>query len=456
MTDKYPNSDPVYHSFEKTFKRAVTPIEEFLHQESSSGVLLMICVVAALVIANSPLFSTYDAILHTKFTIGTEKYQISHTLHHWINDGLMALFFFVIGLEVKREILIGELSNLRQAILPIGAAIGGMIIPAVFYLLFNHSGPEAKGWGIPMATDIAFAVGIVALLGSRVPRALVAMLLALAIVDDIGAVLVIALFYTESIKVAALAYATIFLLLMVGLNLAGIRRPLPYALLGLLLWLAMLKSGVHATLAGVLAAFTVPARSSSNSTIFSEAMGKLIVDFKEQISDTTDSRMLNVLRNSRKQAILQSIENGVHKMESPLQRMEHGLHGWVSFLIVPVFALANAGIPIDFSTLGLTLVHPITLGVIAGLLLGKVIGVFAFSWTIVRLKLGDLPPGVTISQIIGIGLLAGIGFTMSIFIGSLAFYQEPEYLLNAKIGILFASAAAGISGYIWLFKTTSN
>lgn len=458
MIDKPPSHDhgPAFHSFEKTFKQAVTPIEEFLHQESSSGILLMICVGAALIIANSPLFPAYDALLHTKFTIGTEKYHLSYTLHHWINDGLMALFFFVIGLEVKREILIGELSNLRQAILPIGAAIGGMVIPAAFYLVFNRSGTAVDGWGIPMATDIAFAVGVVALLGSRVPKPLVAMLLALAIVDDIGAVLVIALFYTESIHLGALALSALFLLLMVGINLAGIRRPMPYALIGVLLWLAMMKSGIHATLAGVLAAFTIPARSSYDSKLFSAAMSKLITDFKEQISDSADSRMFNVLRNTRKQAILQSIENGVHKMESPLQRMEHGLHGWVSYFIVPLFALANAGIPIDFATLGQTLVHPITLGVIAGLLFGKVIGVFSFSWIIVRLKLGDLPAGVTISQIFGIGLLAGIGFTMSIFIGSLAFDEDPHYLLNAKIGIVFASAAAGILGYIWLHRTTSN
>ena len=443
-------------SLEKRFKRVVSPIEEFVHQETSSGILLMICVAAALIIANSPLYPVYDAILHTYFMVGTEKYYINQSIQHWINDGLMALFFFVIGLEVKREILIGELSNLRQAILPIGAALGGMVVPAAFYLVFNNSGPAINGWGIPMATDIAFAVGIVALLGSRVPKPLVAMLLALAIVDDIGAILVIALFYTDAIHMGALIFSGVCFVLLIGTNLVGIRSPLPYAVIGTIFWLAMLKSGIHATLVGVLTAFTVPAASTVSGHMFSEAMADLVEKFHDQIEDTGESRRLNVLRNSKKQALLQSMENGVHLMESPLQRMEHVLHGWVSFTIVPLFALANAGIPIDFSRLGEILLHPITVGVIAGLLLGKVVGIFTFSWVIVKFKLGDLPRGVTLPQIAGIGLLAGIGFTMSIFIGTLAFESQPDALLNAKIGILFASLAAGILGYIWLYKTTES
>ncbi|MEJ2056974.1 MAG: Na+/H+ antiporter NhaA, partial [Desulfofustis sp.] len=440
VTTKIPRGDaaPKYSSIETTFKRAVLPLEEFLHKESSSGILLMICVFAALIIANSPLYPAYDALLHTTFSVGTERYQISHSIHHWINDGLMALFFFLIGLEVKREILIGELSNLRQALLPIGAALGGMVVPAGLYLLFNNSANAIDGWGIPMATDIAFAVGVIALLGSRVPKPLVAMLLALAIVDDIGAVLVIALFYTDAIHLGALVFSGICLILLTGTNLAGIRNPIPYTILAIILWAAMLKSGVHATLAGVLAAFTIPARSSCSSEMFGDTMAHLVEDFIEQISDSDDRRPLKVLKNIKKQAILQSMENGVHKMASPLQRMEHGLHGWVSFLVVPVFALANAGIPIDFSNLDNILLHPVTIGVMVGLLLGKVVGVYLFSWIIVRLRLSDLPSSVTLSHIVGIGLLAGIGFTMSIFIGTLAFENHPAYLLNAKIGIVFA------------------
>jgi len=446
----------VFPFLERTLKRTLTPIEEFLHRESSSGIVLMIGVAAALFIANSRFYPAYDHFLHMKFTIGTADFSISHSIHHWINDGLMALFFFVIGLEVKREILIGELSNLRQAILPIGAALGGMVVPAGFYLVFNQTGAAAHGWGIPMATDIAFAVGIVALLGSRVPHSLVAMLLALAIVDDIGAVLVIALFYTDTIHTGALLYAALCLVLLIVVNMMGIRKPLPYAVLGILLWLAMMKSGVHATLAGVLAAFTVPARSSCNPDQFSSTISYLAEDFKAQIGQSGASSELAVLRNSRKQGILQSIENNVHYMESPLQRMEHALHGWVSFLVIPVFALANAGIPIDFSRLDDILLHPVTIGIMAGLLFGKVLGVGLCSWIIIKFRLSGLPRGVSLTQIVGIGFLAGVGFTMSIFIGSLAFATHPELLLNAKIGIVFASLVAGITGYVWLFIATEN
>ncbi len=442
--------------FEDTFSRALSPIEEFLHRESTSGILLMVCVAVALITANSPLYPAYDALLHAELTISTPVFSLSHSIHHWINDGLMALFFFVIGLEVKREILIGELSNLRQAVLPIGAAIGGMVIPAGCFLLFNPSGDAAAGWGIPMATDIAFAVGIIALLGSRVPRPLVAMLLALAIVDDIGAVLVIALFYTDSIHAGPLLFSVLCLILLTAANLVGIRRPLPYALLGIMLWLAMMKSGIHATLAGVLAAFAVPARSSSDAHQFSAVIASLAADFRAQINIVSGPGRLNVLRNSQKQAILQSIEDSVQLMESPLQRMEHGLHGWVSFVIIPVFALANAGIPIDFSRLDQIVSHPVTIGVMVGLLAGKVIGVAFSSWLIVALGLSDLPEGVTFPQIIGIGFLAGIGFTMSIFIASLGFAAHPDYLLNAKIGIVFASFGAGLAGYSWLRRSTHD
>ncbi len=453
--EKAENSAPrTCYSLETTLKRALSPLEEFLHRQSSSGIVLMICVALALFIANSPLFPLYDDILHLPITIGSPGFSLTYSLHHWINDGLMAVFFFVIGLEVKREILIGELSDFRQALLPISAALGGMLVPAAFYIVFNHTGEAQRGWGIPMATDIAFAVGIIALLGSRIPKPLVAMLLALAIVDDIGAVLVIALFYTETINILPLVLAGVFLLCMIAMNLAGIRQPLPFALVGILMWLAMMKSGIHATLAGILAAFTIPARSSFDSYQFAETMDRLAREFKEQISPDTQSRQLNVLRNSKKQSILQTIENGVHKMESPLHRLEHSLHVWVSFLIVPVFALANAGIKLEFGKLDSILLHPVTIGVIVGLIFGKTIGIYLSSWLVVKSGLSNLPQGVNLQQILGISILAGIGFTMSIFIGSLAFYDHPEFLLNAKIGIVFASLMAGVIGYWWLSRNT--
>lgn len=447
--------NPNRYPLAKTFKRAVTPIEDFVHKETSSGILLMVCAVAAIVIANSPLFPFYDKILHTKVTIGGGSFSMSYSLHHWINDGLMVLFFFVVGLEVKREILIGELSDFRQALLPISAAIGGMVVPALFYFMLNSSGDAARGWGIPMATDIAFALGVIALLGKRIPKPVIPFLLALAIVDDLGAVLIIAVFYTETIHMGALMAAGGCVALLIALNMSGSRRPLPYVIVGFLLWIAMMKSGVHATLAGVLTALAIPASSTCDATVFIERMTLLTRDFMDQISPEKGATPeLNILKNSQKQLILSAYEDTIHKMESPLQRMEEGLHVWVSFLIVPIFALANAGIPIAFGEIGSILQHPVTLGIMLGLIGGKTIGIFFFSWAITVTGLSKLPVGMELKHVGGVSMLAGIGFTMSIFIGSLAFAHQPELLLNAKIGIVLASLIAGVCGYLWLRKTT--
>lgn len=437
-------------SIEKTFKKAMTPFEEFVHDEASSGLLLMACTVIAMVIANSALLPVYDAVLHTKVTIGGHIFGITQSLHHWINDGLMALFFFTVGLEIKREILVGELADRRQAILPIAGAIGGMIVPAVFYVIINGGTDAIDGWGVPMATDIAFAMGVLALLGKRIPRALIGFLLALAIVDDLGAVLVIAAFYTEQINIMALLFAGCAFILLILANMAGIRSPGPYIFLGILLWLGMLKSGVHATLARVITALTVPANSYCEALPFVQRMRELNNRFEELQEDRK-----NIMENGAQQRVLQSMENFVHKMESPLQRMEHNLLIWVSFLIIPIFALANAGIPIDISTLGQTLMHPVTFGVMAGLIGGKLIGILLFSWLVITFGWSRLPKGVTMAQIASVSLLAGIGFTMSIFIAGLAF-NDAEYLLNAKIGILGSSLFAGVSGYFALLLSTRN
>lgn len=438
------------NSIERGFKQALTPFEEFVHAEASSGILLMICTVAAMFMANSALLPLYESILHTTISIGTDGYNISHSLHHWINDGLMALFFFTVGLEIKREILVGELADRRQAVLPIAGAIGGMVIPALIYVALNFGTDAIDGWGVPMATDIAFALGVLAILGKRIPKALIGFLLALAIVDDLGAVLVIAAFYTDQINMFALGFAGIALLCLVLSNIAGIRRPLPYIIFGLLLWLGMLESGIHATLAGVITALTVPANSLCSSEPFVRRIRQLNTKY-EALGDNK----LHIMQNAEKQKILQSMENFVHCMESPLQRMEHKLHIWVSFLIIPVFALANAGIPIEMATLGTTLAHPVTLGVIAGLIGGKLIGILFFCWLVLKLGWSRLPQGVNMQQIAGVSLLAGIGFTMSIFIAGLAFSSE-QYLLNAKIGILTASLLAGIGGYIALLLSTKK
>lgn len=435
---------------ERSFRQALTPFEEFVHKQASSALLLMACTVIALVLANSALYPLYDSVLHHKFTIGSGLFSVSHSLQHWINDGLMALFFFMVGLEIKREILVGELADRRQAILPIAAAIGGMIVPALIYAAINNGTDAISGWGVPMATDIAFAMGVLALLGKRIPRPLVGFLLALAIVDDLGAVLVIAVFYTDQINGLALLFAGFAFVMLVASNIAGIRRPLPYIFFGILLWLGMLESGIHATLAGVITALTVLANSFCQAAPFVRRMRQLNTQFEDTQKDHK-----HIMQNIVQQKILQSMENFIHSMESPLQRMEHNLHIWVSFLIIPIFALANAGIPIDVSTLGQTYSNPVTIGVMVGLIAGKLIGIFLFAWLVLKLGLSRLPKGVTMPQIASVSLLAGIGFTMSIFIGGLAFSNDL-HLLNAKIGILTASLIAGIAGYVALRLCTTE
>ncbi len=430
---------------EKVFDRIVSPFEEFIHKETTSGLLLMLCALLALLLANSSLAPVYQHVLHLPLALQLGDWVLEKSLAHWINDGLMALFFFVVGLEIKREILVGELSDPRHASLPIIAALGGMIVPALIFTAINLGGEGIQGWGIPMATDIAFAVGVMALLGGRVPKALFTFLVALAIVDDLGAVVVIALFYTEDIALGPLAAAAAMLAVLVLLNRAGVRHPLPYFIIGSLLWLAMLKSGVHATLAGVLTALTIPARPKYEPGRFSQRVRELMDRF-----DASYRPGESIMRNEEQRSILQTLENGVQLVETPLQRLEHSMHMPVAFIIIPLFALANAGIPLELDQLGASLGHPVTLGIIAGLIGGKLIGIAGFSWLALKFGIGSLPEGTRFSQIVGVALLGGIGFTMSIFIGELAFAGQEEFLLMAKTGILFASLVAGIGGYLWL------
>jgi len=435
---------------EKVFDKIVSPFEQFIHDETASGLLLMACAVIALIVANTALVNSYEHLLHTTVGFSFGEARLEKTLHHWINDGLMALFFFVVGLEIKREILVGELSDIRAASLPIAAAIGGMVVPALFYVAMNlGEGGNLSGWGIPMATDIAFAVGVMVLLGSRVPKTLLTFLVALAIVDDLGAVTVIALFYTETIALDALGIAALLFGVLILLNLAGVRHPAPYFIIGMLMWLAMLKSGVHATLAGVLTALTIPARPKYEPKSFGALVRKLMHKF-----DNSYRPGESIMRNDEQRAILQTLENGVHLVETPLQRLEHSMHIWVAFLIIPIFALANAGVPIEFSKIGESLSHPVALGVIVGLMFGKVVGIAGFSWIAIKLGFGVLPEGTNFKQIIGVAILGGIGFTMSIFIAELAFVGQAENLLMAKTGILFASLCAGVIGYVWLLKVS--
>lgn len=424
-------------------RRALDTFQQFARAEASGGLLLLACTALALAWANSPWAGSYFHLWEVPFTIGTPQAGVTHTLHHWINDGLMAVFFFMVGLEIKREMLVGELSSLRQAALPIAAAIGGMVVPAALYAALNAGGPGAAGWGIPMATDIAFALGILALLGNRVPLALKVFLAALAIVDDIGAVLVIAIFSTATISWASLGVAAVVLALLLSINRAGARHPAPYALLGVVLWGAFLQSGVHATIAGVLLAMTIPARTRIDQEEFARQVRAGVAGFEQASGPGT-----SVLTNSAQQEVIHHIEDACEGAQSPLMRLEHGLHGIVAFGIMPLFALANAGVRIGGDLAG-TFAGPVPLGIMAGLVLGKPLGITLASWLVVRSGVAVLPGGTTWRIIHGTSWLAGIGFTMSLFIAGLAF-PDAGLVDASKLGILAASVIAGLVGWALL------
>lgn len=424
--------------------RALRPVRDFAHFEASSGLVLLACAVAAMVAANSPFASSFKAIWDTQLSVGLGAMEVSKTVHFWINDGLMAIFFFVVGLEIKREILVGDLSSPRQALLPLIAALGGMIVPAALYLSFNPGGVGAAGWGIPVATDVAFALGVLALFGQRIPSTLKVFLTALAIFDDIGAVLVIALFYTDHLTVYALVASGIILGLTLLANWAGMRSMLVFGILGVALWIAMLNSGFHASVAGVLLAFAIPARAHAESEKFILHSRCLIDEFEK-----TTSPSEKALGNNRQHSLLASIRVAAERAGTPLQRLEMTLGPWVAFFVLPIFALANAGVKLDASA-GDALTHSVTLGVVTGLVIGKPAGIIAFSWLAVRSRLADLPEGVSWREICAIGALAGIGFTMALFIAGLAF-PDGELLRVAKIAILGGSLLAGLIGSLLLW-----
>ncbi|MDX5349049.1 MAG: Na+/H+ antiporter NhaA [Hymenobacteraceae bacterium] len=425
--------------------KVIYPIQRFIRQERSGGLVLGLSVIIALFLANSPWAEEYHHFLEYKlgFQFNGRSY-LEYNLHHWINDGLMSIFFFVVGLELKREIVGGELSNPRNALLPIGAALGGMIVPAAIYLIFNPAGDVNSGWGIPMATDIAFALGVLYLLGSRIPLSLKIFLTALAIVDDLGAVLVIAFFYTSDISFYSLSIGLGFVLVMYIGNKMGIRNILFYAILGIIgVWIAFLLSGVHATIAAVLAAFTIPADVRIKESVFIANIQNRIAKFKyidpnDEIPTLTEEQ-LHVLADVKKYTL---------EATPPLQRLEHGMHPFVTFVIIPVFALANAGVSLAIDVEQLFSTN-VALGVALGLLGGKVIGVVGFTLLLIKLKVAPFPEGMNVRNLVGLGLLASIGFTMSLFITSLAFTNEV-FITQAKIGIFSASIIGGVLGYIVL------
>ncbi len=410
--------------------RLAAPIERFLHVEAAGGVVLLMATIAALVLANSSLAGSFLGFWNTKIGFSLGGFEAVHSLKHWINDGLMTIFFFTIGLEVKREIVTGELRNPRNEALPVAAALGGMIVPAAVYLAFQGGEPGARGWGIPMATDIAFVVGCMAVLGPRIPHGLRVMLLSLAIVDDIGAILVIAVGYTESIGVTALVLGIGGLLLVLMLQRLGVRSVPVYVVAGALIWFAFHESGVHATIAGVALGLMTPTQSLLGKNVFGKAMFRVERLLGGEGWDRVHDRRIMLK------------EMGIVARESvpPLDWLESRLHPWVSFGIMPLFALANAGIPLDSASP----TDAVAVAVIAGLVIGKPVGITIFSARTVALRICELPKGVTWPGVVGAGFLAGIGFTMAMFIAGLAL-DEP-LLSDAKMGVLVASALAAVIG----------
>jgi NhaA family Na+:H+ antiporter len=425
--------------------RLIQPLQVFASHKLAGAVLLMFAAVAAVVWANSPWGAGYAHLLHVEATIGVGALALTKSLSHWINDGLMGIFFFLVGLEIKREVIAGELSSLRKATLPAMAAVGGMVVPALLYVLVNRGGPGMGGWGIPMATDIAFALGVLALLGDRVPIGLKVFLTALAIVDDIGAVLVIALFYTDTIAAFSLVAGVVILAAAIIANRAGMRSSLAYFFLGILVWLAFLKSGVHATVAGILMAFAIPARTRVGGSAFVAGM-KAHLDRLHSVGVSADEQ----LNTNEQQHVIDDMALCIERGTAPLQRIEHALAPIVTFAVLPLFALANAGVTVGGSLLD-AVRQPVALGVIVGLFVGKPLGIFIFAWLAVKLGVADLPGGVSWRLLFAVAILGGIGFTMSLFVGGLAF-PDPAMLDTAKVGVLAASLLSACLGLLILWR----
>jgi NhaA family Na+:H+ antiporter len=438
------------YPLEPLFGRILSPFEQFLRRTTAGGIVLVGTTILALVLTSVFGAETIQQFTERPIAIASgTRLKLELSVHQWVNDGLMALFFLLVGLELKREILVGELSSLKDAALPVVAAAGGMVVPALIYTAFNAGTAGAHGWGIPMATDIAFAVGILVLLAWRIPKNLIIFLTALAIADDLGAVLVIALFYTSSLDPRALLAAAALCAVLVVFNRGGVRHPVPYALTGVLLWLALHGSGVHATLAGVFLAAAVPARPAHHPAQFEQRIQELLEAFRADRRDETT--LDDPLSNHRMAAIAQATERAATFVQSPLQRIQDRLTPWVTFVIIPVFALTNANIDLLSVSWRDALANHIALGVCAGLVLGKFVGVTLFSWLAVKLGIARLPSGVAWKHLLGAAWLAGIGFTMSLFIAELAFGASPA-VEQAKLGILLGSAVSALIGLVWLYR----
>jgi NhaA family Na+:H+ antiporter len=424
------------------YQRFVEKIKLLSYKEKTQGYLLFIFSILALIIANSPLGESFLAFWDTPLKISLGNFELGKPLIIWINDGLMALFFFAIGLEIKKEVLIGELSEPRQIILPVFAAVGGMLLPAGIFYLLHRGQPGIDGWGIPMATDIAFSIGILLMLGKKVPLSFKVFLTAFAIIDDIGAILIIALFYSHGIEAYYLYAAGGIYLLMWGLNYFNLRLSTYYFILSTIMWYCFLKGGVHPTVAGVLAALAIPVNIQLRMTDFAEIIKKELIDFN-------DAKIIAIKQFLAKNqlAAIDKIQDGIDRVHPPLQRLQHRITPVITFLVLPVFAFANAGVNVinNLSSIGTIALH-----LVIAMVVGKVVGITLFSWLAIKLKLCTLPQFCTWTQLIGLAFLGGIGFTMSIFIGTLAF-SDAELLAEAKIGILSGSLIAGLLGYFILY-----
>ncbi|MEO1805511.1 MAG: Na+/H+ antiporter NhaA [Bacteroidota bacterium] len=431
---------------------AIKPIFRFIKKEINSGIVLLIVSMLAMIVANSQWAHTYFELFEeTKISVDFQIWSLKKPLHYWINDGLMAIFFFMIGLEVKREVMLGELSTFSKAIIPIIAAIGGMVVPALVYYLINMGDPAyAAGWAIPMATDIAFALGILALLGSKAPTELKVFLTSLAIVDDIGAVLTIAVFYTDDLNFTYLFIALGVWALLMGLNFAKVRVTWIYILVGILgVWYPLLLSGVHATIAGVLVAITIPLWRKVESQDFIAKVKDALQHFGSHVGKENSLKL-----TSEQYDAIEDIKEYTHEVSSPHQRLEHNIHDFTLYFIMPIFAFANTGIQLSSVSIGDLFNTPLSMGIFYGLVLGKVLGIAGFIWIADRLNLIDLPKALSWQHIIGGGFLAGIGFTMSIFITELAFHGD-ELVILSKVAILSGSILAGACGF-FLIKTARD
>ncbi len=432
---------------EQKFEKFRSPFQAFVRDESLASIFLFVAAVLALLAANSPLAEQYFALVHLPIILGVGDVALTFNAHQLINDGLMALFFFILGLEIKREFLVGELRDPKRATALLAAAIGGMAVPAVIYFFFNHGTSSQHGWGIPMATDSAFALGVLMMLGDRVPSNLKAVLVGYVIIDDLGAIMVIALFYTDTLNMNYLGASVVCLAVMIGCNVIGVRHFFVYLATGILLWAGLMNAGVHGTVAGVLVALVVPARAKHGRRWFLRRTQKLI-DKVERL-EQRDTGQNKILGNPQQHGAVEAVEQAAALATTPLRRWERALEAPVLWLILPLFAFANAGIPLGWERFEELASSPIAWGIVGGLVIGKTLGISVLVWLTVRWKWGRLPEGVTLPHIVGLALLGGMGFTMSTFIAVLTFDGENALFL-AKTGILFASLIAGVGGYLWL------